>query len=438
MLAHDHGAGTAEFPQAPVSRGQQGVIGWKEARELAFTCASALQPVIVPLAEAQGRTLSRDILALCDLPRYHSSAMDGWAVSGKGPWIVTPPGLAVSSGRASVIVTGGLVPAGANAILRRESGKVERDVSGKLLLTPNAQAKPGEPQLGQHIRPAGEEATAGELLLPAGTALSPARIALAAAAGIDEVEVHAQPTVAVVLTGSEVVTSGIPEPGQVRDTLGPQLATVIASLGGSPRNPIRIGDSYHQWLTAFGGEEKPERLESSVVIATGGTGRSDTDHFRAAIAALGGHLVVDGISMRPGHPAVLAKLPDGSFIVGLPGNPLAAMMALMTIGEPLLAALAARPLRPVGYTISGQNFASEASHTRLIPCRFDQGRTFPMSWIGSGMMRGLAWADAVMAVPPQGVQAGEQVPTLPLPWSSFEMNSGRTETDQTDGGGSGK
>ena len=89
-----------------------------------------------------------------------------------------------------------------------------------------------------------------------------------------------------------------------------------------------------------------------VTITTGGTGCSGTDHFRAAISALGGQLLLDGIAMRPGHPAVLAELPDGRFVVGLPGNPLAAMMALITIGAPLLEALGGRPLSDVGQATS--------------------------------------------------------------------------------------
>ena len=88
-----------------------------------------------------------------------------------------------------------------------------------------------------------------------------------------------------------------------------------------------------------GGAGSPPDLPADVVITTGGTGRSGTDHLRRAVAELGGRLLIDGIAMRPGHPAVLAELPDGRFVLGLPGNPLAAMMALSTIGGPLLAAL---------------------------------------------------------------------------------------------------
>ncbi|HJV97912.1 MAG TPA: molybdopterin molybdotransferase MoeA [Arthrobacter sp.] len=390
---------------------------WAEARQLAFDCAVPLAPVEVPLALAAGHTLTRDVAALQKLPHYDSSAMDGWAINGGGPWILAGHEPFRCPGSASVIATGGLVPVGAQSILRKESGQIHKDADGSLLLRLHDNAKEGEPGPGQHIRPAGEEAAAGEVLIPAGTTLNPAHIALAAVAGHDNLQVQAQPVVGIVLTGSEVVTSGVPEPGQVRDTFGPQLGTVISLLGGTPAGSLRIGDSYPEWLAALGGSEAFPGRMPDVTITTGGTGCSGTDHFRTAVAALGGRLLLDGIAMRPGHPAVLAGLPDGRFVVGLPGNPLAAMMALITMGAPLLEALGGRPLSAVGQVTSAADVDPCPGRTRLIPCTFIEGLAFPASHTGPGMMRGLAWADGIMAVPPAGVQSGEPVPVLPLPWT---------------------
>lgn len=390
---------------------------WLEARQLAFDCAVPLAPAELPLALAAGHTLTRDVAALQELPHYASSAMDGWAVNGAGPWILTRHEPVLLPGRASVIATGGLVPVGAQSILRKESGQIHRGADGSLLLRLNDRAKEGEPGRGQHIRPAGEEAAAGEVLIPAGTTLNPGHLALAAVAGHDNLQVQAKPVVGIVLTGSEVVTSGVPEPGQVRDTFGPQLGTVISLLGGTPGGSLRIGDSYPEWLAALGGSDAFPGSMPDLTITTGGTGCSGTDHFRAAIAALGGQLLVDGIAMRPGHPAVLAKLPDGRFVVGLPGNPLAAMMALITVGGPLLEALGGKPLSDVGQVTSAADIDPCPGRTRLIPCTFIEGLAFPASHTGPGMMRGLACADGIMAVPPAGVQSGEPVPVLPLPWT---------------------
>ena len=255
----------------------------------------------------QATRLTRDVAALQKLPHYDSSAMDGWAINGGGPWILADRGPFLCPGRASVIATGGLVPAGAQSILRKESGQIHHATDGSLLLRLNDNAKEGEPAPGQHIRPAGEEAAAGEVLIPAGTTLNPGHIALAAVAGHDNLQVQAKPVVGIVLTGSEVVTSGVPEPGHVRDTFGPQLGTVISLLGGTPAGSLRIGDSYPEWLAALGGSEAFPGRTPDVTITTGGTGCSGTDHFRAAIscprrtAAAGRHRHAAGPPCCPGR-----------------------------------------------------------------------------------------------------------------------------------------
>ncbi|WP_284982142.1 molybdopterin molybdotransferase MoeA [Arthrobacter sp. efr-133-TYG-118] len=384
---------------------------------MAFDCAARIPAAPMPLAETIGRTLAQTVTTRQDLPHYASSAMDGWAVSGSGPWVLGKPGQPLAPHHASLIATGGLVPLGADAVLRRESGRIAEDIAGRPMLTLGSEARPGEPRSGQHIRKAGEEAAAGEVLIPAGTVLNPAHIALAAVAGHDELHVFGKPRVTILLTGSEVATSGMPAPGQVRDAFGPQLGTVLAMLGGVPGGQRRIGDSYQEWLTTLSdtGTDPAERPD--VVITTGGTGRSGTDHFRNAIAALGGRLLLDGIAMRPGHPAVLAELPDGRFVIGLPGNPLAAMMALITIGAPLIAALGHRPLANLSRVTSATAIDPDPGRTRLMPFRLDNGLASPAHHTGPGMMRGLAWADGVLAVPPRGAQPGDLVPALPLPWT---------------------
>lgn len=401
---------------------------WEEARQAAFDCAAPIPAGRVPLREALGRTLAADITALQDIPHYASSAMDGWAVNGSGPWILAEPGQRLAPHQASVIVTGGLIPPGAKAVLRSESGVMSKDEDGLPVLTLGGSARPGEPRNGQHIRKAAEEAVAGEVLVKAGTTLNPAHLALAALAGHDDVSVIGKPVVKLLLTGSEVVEHGLPEAGKVRDTFGPQLASVVEMMGGICTGQVRIGDSYGEWLEALedeGPEAEPDDrlaeasaavLPPDVVITTGGTGVSGTDHFRRAVADLGGRLVIDGVAMRPGHPAVLAELPDGRFVLGLPGNPLAAMMALSTVGGPLLAALGHGAMPAVQEVPCGTMIDPDPGRTRLMPFRLLYGMASPSQHTGPGMMRGLAAADGVMVVPPHGVQLGETVPAFALPW----------------------
>lgn len=411
---------------------------WQEARQVSFDCATPIPAGPVRLADAIGRTLATDIVALQDIPHYASSAMDGWAVNGTGPWILSEPGLRLAPHEASPIVTGGLIPAGAKAVLRSESGVLTTDDEGLPVLAVGGGARPGEPRNGQHIRKAGEEALGGETLVQSGMVLNPAHIALAALAGHDTVEVLGKPVVKLLLTGAEVVSEGLPAPGQVRDTFGPQLASVVAMLGGICASQARIGDGYADWHAGLedsiperesipepdGGLPAPESLPADVVITTGGTGRSGTDHLRQAVADLGGRLLIDGVAMRPGHPVVLAELPDGRFVLGLPGNPLAAMLALSTVGAPLLAALGHQPMPPVGEVPSGTTIEPDPGRTRLMPYRLLYGMASPAKHTGPGMMRGLASADGVLVVPPHGVQLGELVPAFALPWGASVAGPG--------------
>lgn len=407
---------TTERPDTAAGPATHGEHTWAEARRLAFDCAGPLGPERVPLAEASGRTLAADVVALQDLPHYASSAMDGWTVSGDGPWTLTEPGQPLRSGEASPVVTGGVIPPGTQAVLRVEGGRLTTTAAGRAVLMLGDGAAPGEPRPGQHIRKAGEEAATGEVLIPAGTALNPAHIALAAVAGLDQLVVRGKPLVKMLVTGSEVVTAKIPAPGQVRDAFGPQLSTVIQMLGGVPGELVRIGDSYEEWLTALGASEAPMGQWHDVIVTTGGTGRSGADHFRGAVAALGGRLLIDGIAMRPGHPVALGKLPNGRFVVGLPGNPLAALMALFTVGGPLLAALGHQPVPGVSRVLCGATVDAHRSPTRLMPFRWVNGMAAPAQFTGPGMVRGLADADGVMAVPSRGAQPGEPVPAFALPW----------------------
>lgn len=388
---------------------------WDEARQAAIDIASPIPPGPVPLRRALGRRLAADVSAIQDMSHYASSAMDGWAVNGSGPWIPVAPGQRLAPHQASPIVTGGLVPPGAKAVLRSESAETGTDEEGLPVVRLGGAARPGEPRNGQHIRKAGEEATAGELLIRSGTVLNPAQVALAALAGHDELVVQGKALVKLVLTGSEVVDSGLPEPGKVRDTFGPQLAGVVQMMGGIPGETVRIGDSYEEWLGAL--EDQAGEEPADVVITTGGTGLSDTDHLRRAVAKLGGRLVVDGIAMRPGHPAVLAALPDGRVVLGLPGNPLAAMVALCSIGWPLLRVLGNEEPVAITEVPCGTIMEPQKGFTRVLPFRMVYGMASPAQHTGAGMMRGLASADGIMVVPPHGVQLGEPVRAFPLPWT---------------------
>ena len=179
-----------------------------------------------------GLVLAKDLVALCALPSFDTSAMDGWAVAGPGPWTIVGQSLAgrpvpgpLTAGQAVVIATGGVVPGGADAVVRSEDGEI-RERSGAQVLSATA---PGGPT---HVRPAGEECVRGEVLASAGTVLTPALIGLAAASGHDQLLVVPAPRVALVLFGDELATSGVPVEGAGARLIGPAGAGVGGSYGG--------------------------------------------------------------------------------------------------------------------------------------------------------------------------------------------------------------
>jgi molybdopterin molybdotransferase len=386
---------------------------WDTARRWSFLAATPLDPIAVPLREAVSRTVANDVVALCEVPHYASSAMDGWAVAGPAPWRVVNA-RALAPGEASPIVTGGLVPAGASGVLRSEHGAVIDTGTGTgdaALLERNSAAREDEPRAGEHVRPAGEEVGMAETVIRAGTVLNPAHIAVAAVSGHDELSVLPRPRVGLVLTGDEVVESGIPAPGHVRDTFGPQLPAFVAMLGGVVTASRRLPDDLGLLVSTVDAQQDTE-----VVITTGGTGASAADHLRSALRELKAEILIDGVAMRPGGPSLLAKLPDGRFLIGLPGNPLAAMMGMLTLARPLLAGLAGAAEPSLGSVITGRELTGRPGLSRLLPYRLEDGVAMKSRWFGSGMLRGLAEADGVLISPPPGAHAGEAVQMLALPW----------------------
>ncbi|MGY4860106.1 molybdopterin molybdotransferase MoeA [Cryobacterium sp. AP23] len=395
---------------------------WLEARATVHRLGTELPrtTTTVPLAEATGRTLAADVHSLTPLPSFASSAMDGWAVSGEAPWLLGDPILAgdppaaqpLTPGTARAIATGGCVPAGTHGILRSEHGVVGPSASAGAgtTLTRSAESRADEPAPGEHVRARGEECGLDERMLQAGCLLTAPRVALAAVTGHDSVSVTTPPTVELLLLGTEVIEAGIPGPGQVRDAYSPEFPALLTSLGVQLSGLRRLPDDLGQTIDAV------RSSTASLVISTGGSARGPADHVRAALTELGATVLIDGVRMRPGHPVMVARLVDGRLMLCLPGNPLAAMLVLASLGVPLIDGMLGRPLAPLGRVTLAQDVANLSGSTRLVAYRQSAEGAVPTARQGSGMMRGLAEADGVAIVPAGGACAPDSVATLPLPW----------------------
>lgn len=366
-----------------------GRLPWDEARERAAAASPLLGTETVPLQTAVGRVLRAPVVAALDLPHYASAAMDGWAVAGPGPWRLVGRDPAV--GDAVPVVTGGAIPVGTDRVLRSELGVVD---DGLLRAT-------GEDPR-DHVRPAGEEARSGAVLVDAGVTLSPAHVALAAAATADHLEVAIRPRLQLVLTGDEVIERGVPAPGRVRDSFGPTLPAIVAAFGAEVVGAWRIGDDREATLAAL------RDADADLVVTTGGTGGSRADHVRRALEALGAELLVPALAARPGGPTLLARLPGGPLVLGLPGNPLAAFLGLLSLGEVLVAGFTGRRVPALVAVPVPASVRRHPEATRLVPVRAGLDE---VAWTGAAMMRGLAAATAVLVVPPAG-----DARVLPLPW----------------------
>ena len=165
-----------------------------------------------------------------------------------------------------------------------------------------------------------------------------------------------------------------------------------------------------------------EDANADVIITTGSTASGPADHLHEALAALGARRIVDGVAVRPGTPMCLAQLPDGRHILGLPGNPLAAISGILTLGTPLLATLrgeiGADEAR-VEEAILNEAVKDHPDSVRLIPVARERGdlvtTATPTMHVGPGMLRGLSVADGIAVIPPGGGARGSAVAILPLP-----------------------
>ena len=356
---------------------------WDQARIAAANLGRFLGSELLPIKEATDRILAIDAKPLVELPTYETSAMDGYVVAGAGPWKLigeikagAPFKGVLQSGQALGIATGAVIPDGAYGVLRWEVATVE----GELVS--------GETSERKDFRPAGEEAKLEDILISRGSKLNPGRIGLLAASGYDKVEVSAKPKVALILFGDEIQLSGIPKDGFVRDSLGPQIPAWFEKLGCEVISVEYVSDNLEETISAIDKASK----SADIVATTGGTADGPRDFLHAAIAALNGEIVVDKVACRPGHPQLLATV-NKKPLIGLPGNPQSAVVALMTLGQPLINAMLGIEDKDLPEIKSENKFEAQPGFTRLVLGTLDNGNFEMGQYLGSAMLRSLAHAE---------------------------------------------
>ena len=297
------------------------------------------------LEDALDGVCAAPILARLDVPDFDNAAMDGYALraadtadaSSGSPRTLRIAGTVAAgdapvararAGEALEIMTGAALPADCDAVLPIERAIVDADgrqVSFSVAATP-----------GQNVRRAGEDFRAGQPIVPANRRLGPEQLMACAAGGLDELCVRTPPRVAILTTGAELTGQGAPSgTGRIRDANGPYLRAMLPRCGATVASLAQSGD-------------KPEAIEraltqaaarAEVVITTGGVSAGRFDAVPAAIAALGGAIHFHKVAIRPGKPLLFAQLANGSWLFGLPGNPMAVAVGLRFFVVPALRAL---------------------------------------------------------------------------------------------------
>ena len=365
---------------------------WDQARSASASLGKVGPIEKLPISHLLGRTLAVDAKALVELPTYETSAMDGYVVAGNGPWKLigeikagAPFKGSLKNGEALGIATGAVIPDGAFGVLRWENATVEEDYIS------------GETTERKDFRPAGQEAEQNEVLIKKGTVLTPGMVGLIAAAGYDEIEVAMKPKVALLLLGDEIQLTGLPKDGYVRDSLGPQIPGWFEKLGCEVVHVDYVSDQLDLTIAAIDKASK----NFDLVATTGGTADGPRDFLKSAIEKLKGKIHVDKVAVRPGHPQVLAEV-NGKPLIGLPGNPQSAVVALMTLGQPLINSILGRENLELPLISSDDQFDAQPGFTRLVLGNLDKGHFRIGEYLGSAMLRSLAHADgfAVCTNPP--------------------------------------
>lgn len=290
----------------------------------------------IRLAEAAGHVLAGPVLADRDLPPAHRSAMDGFAL--RAADLPTSTALrvvgevaagsaehpTVEHGTCVRIFTGANLPPGADTVVAKESAREAE---------PGRVAVPTALPVGANILRQGENARAGEVILPAGERLTSMRLAACASVGVDRVEVVPVPRVVVITTGRELLAPELPAlPYQERDSNQTMLRAALLEAGFAAVTCERISDDRDAIALGL----RRALAQAEVVLFSGGVSVGDYDFVPAAIASTGARTIIHGVAMRPGKPFLFAMAPGGLAIFGLPGNPLSAATGLHELVLPAL------------------------------------------------------------------------------------------------------
>ncbi len=382
---------------------------------------SPLESESVFLEKAGGYSLAADIIAPENIPDFKRSTVDGYALIARdtfgagegipamlecaGEVIMGHPAPSINPGQCCLVHTGGMLPEEADAVIMVE----DTEAAGSLVQC-FSQVAPGE-----NVILRGEDLKKGDPALEKGRRMRAPEIGLLASLGITAVEVHRRPRVGFFSTGDELVNYSTPElkPGQIRDSNNPALLYLAGQAGAETRYGGILPDQFAAFL-----KESRAMLEKvDLLVFSGGSSVGTRDYTARTMQELGRPgLLVEGISIQPGKPTLLASC-GGKPVLGLPGHPVSALNIFKIFGVAIINRLSGRReniFKPAVKATLGRNISSRSGRTDYVRVKLEktaEGIKAVPVFGRSGMLRTLAEADGLMVIPPEkeGLASGEIV-----------------------------
>jgi len=369
-----------------------------------------------------GRVLKSQVLAPEPLPAFARSTVDGYALHaadtfganeslpaylplmGEVP-MGTAPGFELPRGAAAAIHTGGMLPVGADAVLMLEYTQLSRPAELEIMRAVG---------VGENVLKVGEDVETGQMVLPAGTFLRAAEIGGLLALGITCVDVVRPPRVAILSSGDEVVPpEQVVQPGQVRDINSYSLSALVTEAGGESVRYGIVADREDAVKSAL----QTALADCDLVVMTAGSSASTRDLTARVVNVLGNPgVLVHGVNVKPGKPTILAVC-DGKAVIGLPGNPVSALVIARLFVVPLIERMLGLPANRIRPSVAARltvNLASQAGREDFVPVRLvstPKGMDADPIFFKSNLIFTLARADGLVHIPADanGLPAGSPV-----------------------------
>ncbi|WP_152207942.1 molybdopterin-binding protein [Marinobacter changyiensis] len=401
-------------------------VNWTPVDEALKRLRSRLHPVVgvdraVPLSQLNGRILASDVYAPRAHPPCSNSAVDGYAFA--GPLTQVPCTMPLVDGRSAAgepylgqvaeghairILTGAVLPAGTDTVVLEEDCEV---IDQQLHLN-------GTLKAGANARKAGEDIKIQDRILTVATRLTPTQISVLASVGVESVDVYQRLRVGILSTGDEVkpVGSAVTD-WQIYDANRPMLSALVAQLGYQVVDLGHVLDRAEDVRAAL--EHGAEQCD--LVLTSGGVSAGDEDHVSKTLKAHG-DISNWRIAIKPGRPLALAMF-QGTPVVGLPGNPVAAWVCALRFGAPAMALLAGGEwFEPQGYVMPA-NFSKnkKPGRSEMLRARVRDGQVEVFGSEGSGRVTGLAWSEGMVELDESAQLIESGTPVRFIPYSSFGL-----------------